>query len=730
MRSCHIHAALLLAFSTPPALVFAQANPTDAAPVNAASEPKTDAGTSASTPANTTGTDTTTSAAVLPTVKISASKTPATAFDLPAVAQVTKSSQPLSETPQSISVVTRDLMDAQQVQTLNDALNDVPGVISGTYGRRGWDDFIIRGQTASDSVYVDGLRTAINNRFAEEVFGMQQIEVLKGPATLLSGLVLPGGMVNMVSKRPEADSFADVDATVGSHGYYQGSVDMGTPLSASGKAALRINALAMNSNDATDYVWSRNRYIAPSLSLDLGARTEFTILTSYQERDYIRQQGLPWSGSVLPNRNGSLARSTFTGEPDQRPYSGHEARVGYSFAHHFDSGWTANQNFRWQQFSLGGQLVANGKVASNGYTLSRTATDSQWSGDTISLDNNVQKTFDTALGRHELTFGMDYMRGREDAASTTCTVGSIDMYDPVYTGTITCPSKPKTRTYTTIRDLGFYARDQIVFARRWHVLAGVRYDSASSDVQNQLTNTRSDNPSSATTGSLALLYDLFPGVHPYVSFATSFYPNSGADVNGNAFDPETGKQWEAGVKFDIQKGRTSVTVAAFDLRRRNVLEDDPNNDGYSIAVGEEHSRGLEVGFNSALTNQLSVTGGYAYASAVIADDGGQTPSTDGVRINNVPRHSFNVFARYKLPGELYRWEINGGVRGQSNLYAYGYTIPGFVVSDVGFGYTAPRWHAALRLSNIFNRHYYTGGLSNAVALGDDRSVMLTLGYSY
>ncbi|WP_321905669.1 TonB-dependent siderophore receptor [Paraburkholderia tropica] len=720
MRHRQIYAALLLAFSATPTLVFAQAASADAA--SAASESPQKAGADA--PASSAGNG------ELPTVKISASGAPRAAFDMPAAAQVTKSSVPLKETPQSISVVTRELMDAQQVQTLNDALHDVPGVISGTYGRRGWDDFIIRGQTASDSVYLDGLRAAINNRFAEETFGLQQIEVLKGPATLLSGLVLPGGMVNEVSKRPVDYTFADVDATVGSHGYYQGSVDMGTPLSENGKAAFRINALAMNSNDATDYVWSRNRYIAPSLSLDLGPRTEFTILTSYQERNYIRQQGLPWSGSVLANKNGSLSRSTFTGEPDQQPYSGHEARVGYSFAHHFDSGWTVNQNFRWQQFSLGGQLVANGKVASNGYTLSRTATDSQWSGDTISLDNNAQKTFDTALGRHEVTFGIDYMRGREDAASTTCTVGSINMYDPAYTGTITCPSTPKTHTYTTIRDLGFYARDQIALGQRWRVLAGVRYDNASSDVLNELKDTRSGNPSSATTGSVALMYELLPGVRPYVSYATSFYPNSGADVNGSAFDPETGKQWEAGVKFDIEKGRTSVTVAAFDLRRRNVLEDDPNNDGYSIAVGEEHSRGFEFSFNTAPTNHLSVTGGYAYTSAVIADDGGQTPSTDGTRINNVPRHSFNVFARYKLPGELYRWEINGGVRGQSSMYAYGYTIPGFVVSDVGVGYSAPRWHAALRLSNIFNRHYYTGGLSNAVALGDDRAVMLTLGYRY
>ncbi|BDD90924.1 ligand-gated channel protein [Pandoraea sp. NE5] len=724
MRRLQNYAALPLVFIAASPLAFAQATSTDVASSAAVSATNTDTATPDATSVSASGT------VALPAVSVSASGAPRTAFDAPAAAQVTKSSVPLSETPQSISVVTRDLMDAQQVQTLNDALHDVPGVISGTYGRRGWDDFIIRGQTASDSVYLDGLRTAINNRFAEETFGLQQIEVIKGPATLLSGLVLPGGMVNMVSKRPEADTFANVDATVGSHGFYQSTVDMGTPLSENGKAAFRINALATNSHDATDYVWSRNRYIAPSLSLDLGPRTELTILTSYQERNYLRQQGLPWSGTLIPNKNGSLSRSTFTGEPGERPYSGHEARIGYRFAHHFDSGWTVNQNARWQQFALGGQLVANGKVASNGYTLSRTATDSQWSGDTLSLDNNAQKTFDTAFGRHEITVGMDYMRGREDVTTTTCSVGSINMYAPVYTGAITCPSTPRTRAYTTIRDLGVYARDQIALGQRWRVLAGMRYDSASSNVLNKLTDTTSGNPSNATTGSLALMYELFPGVRPYVSYATSFYPNSGADVSGNAFDPETGKQWEAGVKFDLQKGHTSVTLAAFDLRRRNVLESDPNNDGYSIAVGEEHSRGVEVSFNTAPTNQLSVTGGYAYTSAVIADDGGQAPSTNGVRINNVPRHSFNLFARYRLPGELRRWEINGGVRGQSNLYAYGYTIPGFVVSDVGVRYTAPSWHAALNLKNIFNKHYYTGGLSNAVALGDDRSVMLTLGYRY
>jgi iron complex outermembrane receptor protein len=205
--------------------------------------------------------------------------------------QVNKSSVPLSQTPQSISVVPRAVLDSQQAVTLADALKNAPGVVSGQYGRRGWDDLIIRGQVASDSLYLDGLRTAASNRVAEQLFGLEQVEVLKGPASLLYGLVLPGGLVNMVSKRPQGYDFANADVTVGSHDFRQATIDLNKSLSENGKQAFRINGLISNSNDATDYVWYKNRYIAPSLSLDLGAHTDLTILTSFQERGYIRQQG-------------------------------------------------------------------------------------------------------------------------------------------------------------------------------------------------------------------------------------------------------------------------------------------------------------------------------------------------------------------------------------------------------------------------------------------------------
>lgn len=679
--------------------------------------------------AQTASTDNSAASTQLPTVDVVADGVNDTRFKA-TQSQVNKSNTPLSQTPQSVSVVTRSMLDSQQAVSLADALENVPGVVAQQYGRRGWDDLIIRGQVASDSLYLDGLRTTASSRVAEQLFGLQQVEVLKGPGSLLYGLVLPGGLVNMVSKRPQGNDFANVDVTVGSHDFYQTTVDMNKSLWENGKQAFRINGLISNSNDATDNVWFKNRYIAPSLSLDLGARTDFTILTSYQERSYVRQQGLPLSGSINSNVNGVLPRSLFIGEPGARPYAANETRVGYALTHRFDDGWTLNNNVRYQQFEMSGQLVANNVLSSTGRSLTRTGTDQTYEGQTFSIDTNVQRSFNTGFGKHEITLGTDYLNSREDTLSYTCTVAALNVYNPVYGARLNCPTTPNTYTSTSIRDTGLYARDNIRFGERWQLLTGLRYDNVSTYSTNLRTGAHTDTPASATTGSAALMYELLRGVRPYISYATSFYPNSGTDVSGGTFKPETGKQWEAGVKFDLDEGRTSLNVAVFDLRRRNVLVSDPNNTGFNIAVGEQRSQGGEISVTSDLRNGLSLNAGYSYTAAIVTDDGGQRSTTVGQWLDNVPRHNFTTSARYRFKGQLAGWEWNGGVHGQSMMRTNGYTLPGYVLADTGVAYNAERWRAALNVKNIFNTHYYAGGLARAVALGDDRTILLTLGYRY
>lgn len=647
-----------------------------------------------------------------------------------APAQVGKSALPVAETPRSISVVSRAVMDSQQVRSLADALNNVPGVTAGQYGRRGWDDLIIRGQVASDSLFLDGLRTSASNRVAEQVFGLEQVEVLKGPASMEYGLVLPGGVVNMVSKRPKADPFATLGVSYGSDDFRQGTFDVGTPLSDNGKAAIRVNGLLSDSNDATDHVGFRNNYIAPSLSLDLGPDTDLTLLASHQDRQYTRQQGLPLSGSINANPNGDLPRHRFTGEPDQSPYHGVSNRVGYSLTHRFADDWTFNQNLRWQTFRLDGQLVSNGNMAADNRTLSRTAQQQHFDGDTLSLDNNLQHLFDTPYGSHDVTVGVDYLRSRESTKHYACRIAALDVYRPVYGASINCPANPREWQDTTVRMIGTYVRDNYRINDRWLVTAGLRHDTTDTYGSNNLNGSRNANPADKTTGAAAVMYELFPNVRPYLSYATSFYPNTGIDFGGNTFKPEEGEQWEAGVKFDLVPGRTLLTVATFDLRRQNVLQEDPVNVGSQIAIGEQRSRGAEINLTSDVSDRLSVNAGYAYTWATITDDGGQAATSVGDRLNNVPRHTANVFARYRFNGNPLGWEVNGGINAVSERYTSGYYLPGYAVANVGVAYGAEHWRAALNINNLFDRQYYAGGLRQAVALGNDRTALMSVSYSY
>lgn len=669
--------------------------------------------------------------ASLPAIQVEGTADESSSFKVPAAARVNKSAVPLGETPQSITVVPRALLESQQAQSLGDALNNVPGVVSQQFGRRGWDDLIIRGQVASDALFIDGLRTSANNRVAQELFGVERVEVLKGPASLLYGRVLPGGLVNMVSKRPEKDEFGSADVTIGSFGLRQGSFDFNKPLqSENGKAAFRLSGLAMNSDDPTDYVWFRNRYLAPSLSMDFGSRTDFTILASYQDRSYVRQQGLPLSGTVLFNRNGRLPLDRFAGEPGQQPYQGYQSRLGYALTHRFDSGWTLNQNVRRQESSLHGQLTAISSLATDGSTLRRSVTDQSYTGQNDAMDTNVQRVFPTALGTHEITAGVDYSRDEEGTLSRTCTVPNLNIYNPVYGGRIVCPTAYRTNSLTTVRALGVYGRDQIRLDERTRIVVGLRRDQTSVATLNNLNNTTQRNPADKTTGSAALMYEVLPGVRPYVSYATSFFPNTGLDAQNQTFQPESGKQFEGGVKWDLDEGRTSITVAAYDLRRRNVLQTDPANSAYSIAVGEQRTRGAELGIASDMRNGLSLFGGYAYTDGKITDAGSADAATVGQALNNVPRNSFTLSSRYRFKGELRGWDLSAGMRGQGRAFAYTYNLPGYVVADLGIGYSTARWHAAFNIKNLFDQRYFTGGLAAAVAVGTERMAMLTVGYRY
>lgn len=646
------------------------------------------------------------------------------AFHAAGPAAASKSDLPLERTPLSLDVLGRGLLDSQQTRSLAEALQNSAGVVGGTFGRRGWDDFIIRGQTASSSVFLDGLRSAATNRLAEQQYGLEQVEVLKGPASLLYGQVQPGGMVNLVSKRPRALTGGSVEGSVGSDGLRRVAADLGLPIGQGGMA-LRVNALAMNSDDPTEYVWSRERFLAPSLALAAGGATDFVLLASFQQRRYIRQQGLPLRGSVLPDRHGPVRRDLFTGEPTQMPYDGRQWRAGWLLDHRFDNGWRLHHGLRWQSTTLDGDFVTNEAVLADQRTLRRAGRVQHWGGRTWVQDTYLSRDFGDAASGQALTVGVDAFRTWDWLAQVPCRPALLDLYAPVYGG-LPCGGARSGDTLSVVTSGGLYLRDALHWGDAWQLLLGLRHDRSRTDNDDRLRAHRQRSDAAATTGSAALMREVLPGLRPYLSFATSFTPNAGVDAHGQGFAPERGRQWELGAKY-APVDNWLLTAALYDLRRRNVLQADPLNIGFQQAVGEQRSRGGELGLQADLRAGLGLQFAYAYTEARVT---GADAATVGEPLANVPRHSGSLWLRHDPGADNRGFYLGAGLRAAGERRAYGYRLAGYALLDAALGYRGDRWDLALNARNLLDHDYYSGGLARAVALGDPRTLSLRLRYDY
>lgn len=672
--------------------------------------------------------------AALPTaqvVEITAERSDASGFTASRAGSSTKSDLSLLETPQSVSVITRDLLDARAVTTVAEALQSSAGVAPGSWGRRGWDDFIIRGQRASESLYIDGLKRGQNQWVGQDVFGVERIEILKGPASINFGLVQPGGLVNMISKRPRAEAFNEVGATVGSDDFRQVDVDLGRPIGDSGRAAWRLNGMWSNQDDPVDQVYFKKRYIAPSVTLDLGPRTDLTLLTSYAEREYLRNQGAPVRGTIRPNRNGSFERDQFNGEPAFGPYHSRQATLGYSLTHRFDGGWKLGQNFRWLDMDVDGRFVSLGALAADERMQSRNASIQDVQGHNVALDTYLERGFDLAGQRHTVLAGLDLNSDSVRYGSTSCRLPAIDIFAPRYQQAFTCPATPNSQTTTKVSYAALYLRDQIALTEKLNLSLALRHDRIRNSLYNELRDTTAVEHYRANTGSAALLYRLTPHVSPYISYANSFLPVSGSDFFGAQFKPEEGKQAEIGAKFEFDNGRITGGVALFDLTRRNVTTADPDPAHIAILpsaqvqTGEEQTRGLEAELGADLRNGWNLQAALTVLDGVVTEDNG---GTVGKRLLNVPRRSASLWANYRFrSGPLTGVGGGVGLRAESEKTgpSVSYAVPGYAAIDANLSYQARGYRVTLSVKNLFDRDYYAGVLNNNVLpLGDPRTVML------
>lgn len=642
---------------------------------------------------------------------------------------VLRSDAALFETAQSISVITNQQIEQKQAKTVVEALEGVAGVTSGQYGRRGWDDFIIRGQISSSQTYIDGLRVQASDNVlrAEDISGLESIEVVKGPTSVGFGLALPGGLVNLTTKRPQAETSYKGALSYGSYGLKEATFDMNYAPNQSAKGAFRVVGRVSDQDDPTDYVYFKNQYIAPSYNFDLGDKDDLSVIASYQHREYIRQQGIPYSKGSYKNYSSSL----FFGEPNYG-YDVDVYRIAANYAHYFDNDWTFKQNLAVTKTDTkGNAILASGTNTLP--TIKRAINNQDKQDINYTLDNHLQRNFDFEKINYDVMVGVDMMRERSDYYRRTDTMNSFNADNPVYGITSTKLGTP-TQELTYSQYAGLYLHNTIKIDDDWIIGLSGRHDWTQVEIDNVLKNTSTKNSDNAFTGSASVMYRINDMFAPYISYSTSFMPVTDAGENGTLLNPEEGKQAEVGVKFQALDQRLQGYVAYYDLTRKNVTEADASGN-FSIQTGEQVTKGFEAEMAAALTEQWNVAATYSYIpTAKITES--VTASEIGKRSNHVPKNASSLSTQYYFSPDQFGWNIGAGIRYQDSRTAQRSTdfvyLPSYTLVDVNAGYEAKSWGAGLSIKNLFDKEYLAGTTPNAqlVNWGDPMTVRFNVKFKY
>ncbi|XIA66684.1 TonB-dependent siderophore receptor [Bradyrhizobium sp. TZ2] len=662
----------------------------------------------------------------------------------------TKTDTPILTTPQSISVVTKDQIADQGAQNLVEALRYTPGVTLDLYGATTIFDAIkLRGFDAPR--YLDGLRLPLDpgTQFAVpkiETYGLERIEVLRGPSASLYGQTDPGGLINMVSKRPTSTPQHEIIGTFGSFNRFQGAFDSSGPLDKNGEFLYRIVGLGYGTDGQQDFVHQNKIFIAPSLTWRPTTDTSFTILSQYQNIDNKGwQQYVPGGAAGLaPNPFGRIPYSRYIGEPSADGYKLEQFSVGYAFEHRFDNSLQFRSNFRYFDVTNDVAGVRSEGLLPDFRTALRSFNYVSSAAQNVALDNQIQADFATGPLIHKVLAGFDYQRQASTSNYKFAFIAPIDVFAPAY-GAFVPPAStltPFIDTETTAKQAGIYLQDQVKLDR-WTLTLTGRQDWAQAETISKAllpaagTYLQNDR---ASTGRVGLNYLFDNGISPYVNYSTSFVPASGTDQFGHPFKPTTGEGAEVGVKFKPLGSNLLLTAAVFETTQRNVLTTDPTNVIFSVQTGEVRVRGIELEARGNVTRELEIVGAYSKYDPRV------TKSNDafvGNYLVNTALDQAALWAKYTwYDGPVAGLGIGGGVRYVGQNYgdaANTILIPDYTLFDAtvsfDFKYLRPDlkgWSAQINATNLTNKYYVSSCLTALAycGLGAARTVLGTVKYAW
>ncbi|WP_066426973.1 TonB-dependent siderophore receptor [Anabaena sp. 4-3] len=653
-------------------------------------------------------------------------------YRVPNASTGTKTDTLIRDIPQAIQVIPKQVLQEQQAQRLSDALKNTAGVITNSSERNVFDGFNIRG-FANRNIIRNGLRDDTNVTAGSGIANIEQIEVLRGPASVLFGQGGAGGTVNIVTKKPLETPFYSVEGTIGDYSSYSGSVDLTGPLNDSKTLLYRLNASAFSTDTFVDFVDIQRYFIAPVLTWKIGQDTQLTFEAEYFDTQQRNDRGLPAIGTVLPNPNGKIPRNRFINEPSIDKNNRQVLRVGYDFEHRFSPNWQVKNSFRssfqrsQQNSGFPTSLLADNRTLERGTYNTDDSTNEKFL-----LDTNVVGNFKTGNIEHKLLLGFDLSRQIFQGTGREFELTPLDLFNPNYgsqnIGALIAeyPNEPYT-----IEALGFYLQDQIALSDNLKILLGGRFDIVNQKYDASDDEFDSFQEDTAFSPRIGIVYQPSQLVSLYANYSRSFEQVTGSTFDRGLFQPEKGTQYEVGAKFDWND-KLSSTVSLYQITRSNVLTSDPINANFSIQTGKQRSRGFEVDIVGEILPGWKIIGGYAYTDAIVSED---NDIPVGNRINNVPEHAISLWNTYEIQkgnlqglgfglGLFYVGEREGDLNNT-------FSLPSYLRTDAALFYRRNNFRASLNLQNLFDTEYFEMAENRLrVFYGAPRAVKLTLGWEF
>lgn len=660
----------------------------------------------------------------------------------------TKTDTPITETPQSLSVVTSDEIRDRQSETLGQALSYTPGLTSSsTAFNRTADRFRIRGfevESGTGGSLRDGLRLQ-NNSYdgTQEPYGLERVEVIRGAASVLYGQLSPGGMINGVSKRPTETPFHELNLQVGSYDRKQLAADFSGPLAGSDTLSYRLTMLSRDSATQQDHINDDKFYIAPALTWRPNEDTSLTLLSFYQKTDTRFSAPLPYQ-LVKGVGDGAfkIGRHDFIGEPDYDDMNGEMSSLGYEFQHHFNENFTLNHKLRYYEtdvkfnyLQINPALNAINLSASTG-TLLRRYSDRHERARTWASDTNIESKWQLGSVEHTVLVGFDGYdtsydshNFRGDARNPT---PSLDLNRYNY-GQPVVVNKDRSRDRGSQLDTlqkGVYFQDQIKFDDKWILLLGGRHDWADQQQEAHSNGAKASQDDEATTYRAGLVYLADNGLAPYISYSESFFPVPVASATGQTFDPTEGKQYEVGVRYQPKDSNLLLSAAIYELTQSNVLSTDRNGDPQQ--TDEVRSRGLELEAKADVTTDLSLIASYAYTDARI------TKTVDpvkrvGQRSDDTPYHQAALWASYDFVNwGIPQLTVGAGARYMGTTQATGMdsAMPAYTLFDAMARYQIDEhWAVTVNASNLTDKQYVQCG-DTTCRYGDERTLLTSVNFTW